>query len=262
MKFQRGSRSAQNSMMSVTRRSDGTGWKDVGAARDELLEDVVLRAPGEPIERQALLLRQGHVHGQDHRRGGVDGVRRAGLLERDAVEEHLHVPERADRHAHLADLAAGSRVVGIEPVLGGQIEGDIDARHAALEHVAEPAVRLLGGAEAGVLPHGPEPAPVHGGIDAARERILARLAEIARGIEAEARQVCRRVEALAGPLRLLAIHGRMLAEHGYAIGSPPRSRRMSVDSLHENRRLDPQLPAPRHPRDHHDHRRARRAARL
>ena len=41
-----------------------------------------------------------------------------------------------------------------------------------------------GGAEAGELAHGPEPAAIHGGMDAARERILAGIAEVGFGVEA------------------------------------------------------------------------------
>src|SRR5439155_15141397 len=48
-----------------------------------------------------------------------------------------------------------------------------------VEQVPEALVRLLGGAEARELPHRPEPAAVHGRIDAARERIDAGVAEVA-----------------------------------------------------------------------------------
>ena len=45
-------------------------------------------------------------------------------VQRDAVEERPHVAEVADRHAHLADLAAGQLVVGVVAGLGRQVEGD------------------------------------------------------------------------------------------------------------------------------------------
>ena len=50
---------------------------------------------------------------------------------------------------------------------------------AVVEQVVEARVRLLGGAEAGELPHRPEPAAVHRRVDAARERIRAGVAEVA-----------------------------------------------------------------------------------
>src|SRR5262249_11428989 len=52
-----------------------------------------------------------------------------------------------------------------------------------LEEVAEARVRLLGGAETGVLPHGPETPPVHRRLDAAREGVLPRDAQLSLVVE-------------------------------------------------------------------------------
>src|SRR5690606_5701046 len=49
-----------------------------------------------------------------------------------------------------------------------------ETRGALLQQVAVPPVGLLGGAEAGVLAHGPQPAPVHGGIHTPGEGVLPR----------------------------------------------------------------------------------------
>jgi hypothetical protein len=62
-----------------------------------------------------------------------------------------------------------------------------------VEQVAEARVRLLGRAEAGELPHRPELPAVHRGIDPARERIDARVAEVALVVDLD---VVRRVERL------------------------------------------------------------------
>ena len=59
------------------------------------------------------------------------------------------------------------------------VEGGREPGLAVLEEVAEALVRLLGRAEAGELAHRPEAAAVHRRVDAARERILARVAEVA-----------------------------------------------------------------------------------
>jgi hypothetical protein len=48
-----------------------------------------------------------------------------------------------------------------------------------LEEVLESLVGVLGRPKPGELPHGPEPASVHAGIDAAGVRELARRSEIA-----------------------------------------------------------------------------------
>src|SRR5205085_8113457 len=82
--------------------------------------------------------------------------------------------------------------------------------------VSEPAVRVFRGSETGVLPHRAQPAAVHGGLHAARERVLARKAElllvieIVRSVEWLQLHSARRLEALlpqrAGVLRRLAVH--------------------------------------------------------
>jgi len=91
------------------------------------------------------------------------------------VKEGFHVLESADGDADLADLGGCQRVVGIIADLRGQVEGDAQACLSLFEEIAVTPVGLFGGGEAGVLAHGPEPAAVHGGMDAAREGILARM---------------------------------------------------------------------------------------
>ena len=76
-------------------------------------------------------------------------------------------PTSPDRH----------RVVAVVAHLGRQVEGDREAGLAAGKQVAEALVRLLGGAEAGVLAHRPGPAPYPLAVDAAGEGIGPRLAE-------------------------------------------------------------------------------------
>jgi hypothetical protein len=78
-----------------------------------------------------------------------------------------------------------------------------------VEEVAEALVRLLGGAEAGELPHRPEAAAVHGGVDAAGEGVGAGVAEVTVVIDLDAFgrverlvfEAADRAELLALPLR-------------------------------------------------------------
>ena len=122
-----------------------------------------------------------HVQGKQNRGGGVDGHRRGDAAQRDSIEEPLHVRKRTDGHAHAAGLARGQRMVGIHAHLRREVEGDGEPGHALRKQIAVAAVALLGGAEASVLAHGPEPRAVHLGMDAAGEGKLAGEAEIAVG---------------------------------------------------------------------------------
>ena len=94
----------------------------------------------------------------------------------DAVEQLAHVVERVDGDAEPADLAERARVVAVEAHQRRQVERGAQAGLALVEQELEALVGLPGGAEAGELPHRPQPAAVHGGVDAARERVLAGIA--------------------------------------------------------------------------------------
>jgi hypothetical protein len=128
--------------MSTVSRIDGAGREDVGAARQVLLDDVVLRRARSARVGHALLLGDREVEREQPHRGRVDRHRRVHLVERDAVEQRAHVAEVGDRHADLADLAARQLVVGVVAGLGRQVEGDRQAG-LALGQVAP--VELVGG---------------------------------------------------------------------------------------------------------------------
>ncbi len=118
-----------------------------------------------------------------------------------------HVVDRVDRHAEPADFAQRPRIVAVEAHQRRQIEGRAQAGLAFFEQEAESLIRLPRRAEAGELPHRPQPAAIHAGVHAARERILTGIAE--RRFVIETFQIVGRVErfdrhAADGRGRLLA----------------------------------------------------------
>ena len=153
------------------------GRVDVVAARDVLLEHVVLDRAAQLLRRHALLLADQLVEQQQDRRRRVDRHRGRDLVERDLVEADPHVLDRVDRDPGAPDLAVAERVVGVAAELGRQVEGHREPGRAVLEQVAVAPVGVLGAGEAGVLAHRPEPVAVHALVDAAGERVGARLAE-------------------------------------------------------------------------------------
>ena len=94
-------------------------------------------------------------------------------------EQRLHVVERVDRDALAPDLAFRPDAVGVVAHQGRHVECGREAGLAVVEQVAEALVGLLGGAEARELAHRPQAAAVHRRVHAARERILARVADVA-----------------------------------------------------------------------------------
>ena len=146
------------------------GRVDVGVPDHELLEDVVLDGPGELVLGDALLLGGDDVARQHRQDGAVHRHRHAHLVERDAVEEDLHVLDRVDGHAGLADVADDAGMVGVVAPVGGEVEGDREAHLPGGQVAPVEGVRLLGGGEPGVLADGPRPVGVHRRPHAAHER--------------------------------------------------------------------------------------------
>ena len=102
------------------------------------------------------------------------------LAQIDPAEQRPHVIDGVDRHALAADLADRQRRVGVVAHQRRHVERGRKPRLAVVEQVAEALVGLLGGAEAGELAHRPQPAAVHRGVDAAREGVAARQADLRR----------------------------------------------------------------------------------
>ena len=174
----------------------------IGVAHHELLEDVVLDRTGQLIERAALLQARHDVEGQDRQHGAVHGHRHRHPVERNAVEEHLHVLHRADRHAGLAHVAHHARVIGVVTAVRCQVEGHRQTFLSGGEVAAVECVGLLGGRESGVLTDGPRTHHVHRRVGAAQER----------------GDACRVVQVL----HAFEVFGRIGALDGDALGRQPR----------------------------------------
>ncbi len=106
-----------------------------------------------------------------------------------------HIPKRVDRNADLANFATRKRMIGVITVLRRQIECYVDSCQPSLEHVPEPPIGFPGAPEPRVLTHRPEPALIHGWIDAAGERKLARQPDVAQIVEPELGEMCRCIDA-------------------------------------------------------------------
>ena len=195
------------------------GRIDVGLPRQKLLEDVVLHRAAEGSGVDSLALADHLVHGQEDWGGRVDRERGRDPVERNAVEDRLHVRQRVDCDADLADLALRQLVVGVQPHLGREIQRDREPGLPLAQEVAKALVGVLGAAPARVEAHRPETLSVHRRIDPARIRILAGDTEplgvgLLRGIErcVERRHVEAGVRRCFGNVtdaRTPFVHGRI-----------------------------------------------------
>ena len=126
--------------------------------------------------------------------------------------------------------------------LRGQVEGDRQPAGAVRDKLLVALVGLLGGAEAGVLPHRPGPAGVHRRVDAARERVLPRAPSRVSGSKpSSVLGAVQRLERQPG-LGEVLVAGAGRAGRGSFACSHARTVRRPVLALH---REDSHSPGPR-----------------
>ncbi len=147
---------------------------DVRIADHVFLEDIVLDRTGELIQRHALLLGRHDVESHHRQHRAVHGHRNGHLVQGNAVEQHLHVFDRIDRHAGLAHVADDARVVAVVAAMGRQIKRHRQPFLARGQIAAIEGVAFLGGRKSGVLAHGPGPGHIHRSVGAAQKRRQAR----------------------------------------------------------------------------------------
>ena len=148
----------------------GLGRVDVGVAHHELFEDVVLDGAAELVLAHALLFGGHHITGQHRQHRAVHGHADAHLVQRNAVEQHLHVLHAVDGDAGFAHVARDAWVVAVISPMGGQIKSDADTLAARCERLAVKIVGGFGGGKAGVLADRPRPHRIHGGLRTAHKR--------------------------------------------------------------------------------------------
>jgi hypothetical protein len=115
------------------------------------LENVVLDGAGQQLLVHALFLRGHDVHGEHGQHRAVHGHGDGHLVERDAVEQDLHVLHSVHGHASHAYVALHARVVGVVPAVRGEVERHGQALLARRQVLSVKGVGLLRRAEARVL---------------------------------------------------------------------------------------------------------------
>ena len=146
------------------------GRIDVGVAHHELFQDVVLDRSRKLLLRDPLLFGGDDVACEYRQHGAVHGHRHRDAVEGNALEQDLHVLDRVDGHAGLADVAYDPRMVRVVAAVSGEVEGDRNALPAALERPSIEGVGLFGRRETGVLADRPGPAGIHGRLRAPHVR--------------------------------------------------------------------------------------------
>jgi len=85
-------------------------------------------------------------------------IDRGDLFQIDSIEQNLHVFQRIDRYAALADLAFARGMIGVVAHQRREIECDRKPASAVLQQILVALVRFLRRCEAGKHAHRPKPA--------------------------------------------------------------------------------------------------------
>ena len=147
---------------------------NVGVTHHELLEDVVLDGARQLVERGTLLLGGDDVERQDRQHGTVHRHGDGHLVQRNLVEEDLHVEDGVDGDTGFTDITDHARVIGVVAAVRGEVEGHGQALLTSGEVAAVEGVGLLGGGETGILTDGPRAEHIHHRVRSAQIRRDAR----------------------------------------------------------------------------------------
>jgi hypothetical protein len=126
------------------------------------------------VNGHALAFGRGHIEAEQHGGGSIDRHRGGDPVERDPIEQRLHVVQAGYRHAALAYLTFRPRMVGVVSHQRGKVECHRETGLAPFQEKLVALVGVLGGAEPGELAHGPEPSAVHRGVNAPGVGVVAR----------------------------------------------------------------------------------------
>ena len=100
------------------------GGVDIGVADHEFLEDIVLDGARQGGAWHALLLSRDNETGQHRDDRAIHRHRHRNFVERNAVEQNLHILDAVDCDPGFAHIALDSWVVTVITAVGGKIESD------------------------------------------------------------------------------------------------------------------------------------------
>ena len=141
----------------------GFGGIDIGIPNHELLEDVVLDCPRQLGCWNALLLCRHDETGQDRQDSPIHRHRNSHFIQRDGVEENLHILDAIDGNPGLSDVAGHARMIGVISTMRGEVEGHGEALLAGCEIGPIEGIRFFGGGKARVLANRPGTIRIHRG---------------------------------------------------------------------------------------------------
>ena len=144
-------------------------WVNVGVTYHEFLQDIVLNGTCKDLLVDALFDAGGNEECQDRKNGAVHGHRYGHLVQRDAVEEDVHIKHGAYGYAGFTYVADNARVIRIVAAVGRKVECNGQTLLTCCQVSLIECVGFFCRGEACVLTNGPWAENVHGGVWSTKE---------------------------------------------------------------------------------------------
>ena len=136
-------------------------WINVGITHHKFFQNVVLNRSRKRFRTDALLFRS-HDIARKHRQ--YRSVHRHGyryFVQRNAVEQDLHILNRIDSNTRLAHITCYSWVIGVVSSVGCEIKGNRDTLATRRQCLAIEGITLFRRRKPGILTNSPPPTSVH-----------------------------------------------------------------------------------------------------
>ena len=137
---------------------------NIGITHHKFFQDIVLNGSGQLLQGSPLFQSGNNIESQDRKHGTVHGHRYGHLIQRDLIEQDLHVQDRVDSHTGFTDIPDHTRVVGVVSTVSSQVECHRQTFLSGSQIAAIESIRFFSGRESGILTDRPGTQRVHGRI--------------------------------------------------------------------------------------------------
>ncbi|CDD48410.1 uncharacterized protein BN800_01406 [Bacteroides sp. CAG:875] len=143
---------------------------NISVAHHEFLQNIVLDGSGHFFQFGPLFQSRIDVERHDGKYRPVHGHGYRHLVQRNTIEKHLHVFQRADRYTRLTHIAHYTRMIRVITTVSRKVEGHRQTFLSGSQVTTIEGVGFFCGRESGILTDGPRTEGVHHGVRATKIR--------------------------------------------------------------------------------------------
>ena len=143
---------------------------DEGVTHHELLQNIVLNSTTEKLLLHTLFLSSNNVETHYRKHSSVHGHGDRHLVQRNTVEQDLHILNGIDSDSSHTDISSHTRMIRIISTVSSKIEGNRQTLLTGSKILTVEGIGSLSSRETSILTNGPGLLRVHGSIRTTSER--------------------------------------------------------------------------------------------